>query len=165
MRTSSAHLALRPILHPVLARPLRGRGSLPLRALLRPPLLPAPCPRLRHTRRGTPDVRPPNRRLRRHEVGAPRSGRETSIRHHCTSNGRFSSNFRSLDRHNARAMKTERQPIIKRGVADAARPHATLPTVCVACVEERDPQAIKRGTRQRRRGTRRGGLARAHSRR
>ena len=42
-------------------------------------------------------------------------------------------------------MKTERQPIIKRGVADAARPHATLPTVCVACVEERDHlEAIKR---------------------
>ena len=42
-------------------------------------------------------------------------------------------------------MKTERQPIIKRGVADTARPHASLPTVCAACVEERDHlEAIKR---------------------
>ena len=37
--TSAAHLALRAILHPVLAWPLRGRGSLPLRALLRRLLL------------------------------------------------------------------------------------------------------------------------------
>ena len=36
MRTSTAHLARRAVLHPVLARPLCGRGSLPLRALLRP---------------------------------------------------------------------------------------------------------------------------------
>ena len=42
-------------------------------------------------------------------------------------------------------MKTERQPIIKRGVADTARPHASLTTVCAACVEERDHlEAIKR---------------------
>ena len=34
VRTSAAHLAFRPILHPVLAWPLRVRGSLPLRALL-----------------------------------------------------------------------------------------------------------------------------------
>ena len=37
--TSTAHLALRPILHPVLAWPLRGRGSLPLHSLLRRILL------------------------------------------------------------------------------------------------------------------------------
>ena len=37
--TSAAHLAFRPILHPVLAWPLRGRGSLPLRPLLRRILL------------------------------------------------------------------------------------------------------------------------------
>tara|TARA_B110000977_G_scaffold137289_1_gene174397 strand:+ start:105 stop:398 length:294 start_codon:yes stop_codon:yes gene_type:complete len=33
VRTSAAHLALPARLHPVLARPLRRRGSLPLRAL------------------------------------------------------------------------------------------------------------------------------------
>ena len=37
--TSAAHLASRPRLHPVLAWPLRGRGSLPLHALLRRILL------------------------------------------------------------------------------------------------------------------------------
>ena len=40
MRTSTAHLAFRPTFHPVLAWPLRGRGSLPLRALLRHLLFP-----------------------------------------------------------------------------------------------------------------------------
>jgi hypothetical protein len=35
VRTSTAHLAVRALLHPVLARPLCGRGSLPLRALRR----------------------------------------------------------------------------------------------------------------------------------
>ena len=34
MGTSAAHLAARPPLHPVLAWPLRGRGSLPLHSLL-----------------------------------------------------------------------------------------------------------------------------------
>ena len=37
--TSAAHLAVRPVLHPVLAWPLRARGSLPLHALLRHVLL------------------------------------------------------------------------------------------------------------------------------
>ena len=36
MRTSAAHLAPRALLHPVLARPLCARGSLPLSALLLP---------------------------------------------------------------------------------------------------------------------------------
>ena len=36
VRTPAAHLALRAVLHPVLARPLCARGSLPLLALLRP---------------------------------------------------------------------------------------------------------------------------------
>ena len=36
VRTSAAHLALRPILHPVLAWPLCVRGSLPLHPLVRP---------------------------------------------------------------------------------------------------------------------------------
>ena len=77
VRTSAAHLAFRPRLHPVLARPLRARGSLPLRPLLRHLLSPLPCPRLRHTRRGHSHVRPPDRRLHRHELARP-SGRETS---------------------------------------------------------------------------------------
>ena len=34
VRTSAAHLAVRAVLHPVLARPVVPRGSLPLRALL-----------------------------------------------------------------------------------------------------------------------------------
>ena len=38
--TSAAHLAVRPILHPVLAWPLRARGSFTLRALLRHLLFP-----------------------------------------------------------------------------------------------------------------------------
>ena len=36
MRTSAAHLAVRAVLNPVLAWPLRLRGSLPLSALLHP---------------------------------------------------------------------------------------------------------------------------------
>ncbi len=75
MRTSAAHLALRAPLHPVLAWPLRGRGSLPLRALLRQQLL------LRYLSFRLdlgdnivnlyPHARPPNRR---HPPRAHRSG-------------------------------------------------------------------------------------------
>ena len=39
VRTSAAHLAFRPRLYPVLAWPLRVRGSLPLRPLVRPILI------------------------------------------------------------------------------------------------------------------------------
>ena len=78
VRTSAAHLAFRPILHPVLAWPLRGGGSLPLRPLLRH--------LLSHLLRvldfvilveGDSHVRPPERRPKRHEVGAPREWPET----------------------------------------------------------------------------------------
>jgi len=61
--TSAAHPAFRPILHPVLARPLRARGSLPLRALLRHLL--SPTVRVLDFAilvEGHSHVRPPNRR-------------------------------------------------------------------------------------------------------
>ena len=68
VRTSTAHLALRAVLHPVLARPLCWRGSLPLHALVH--LL-----RDFHfdigivaVRNLPPDVRSPNRR---HHSRAP----------------------------------------------------------------------------------------------
>ena len=78
VRTSAAHLASRPGLHPVLARPLRARGSFTLRALLRHLLFPA----LRvldfaiFVERDS-HVRSPERRPKRHEVGAPRDWPET----------------------------------------------------------------------------------------
>ena len=57
--TSAAHLAVRPVLHPVLAWLLRGRGSLPLRPLLRRVLR---HPHLDvHIREHPTHVRPPNR--------------------------------------------------------------------------------------------------------
>ena len=75
VRTSAAHLAVRAVLHPVLARPEVHRGSLPLRALRRE-LLSRYIRVLYITdiRNVYPDFRPPNRR--RHpppQVGAPRS--------------------------------------------------------------------------------------------
>ena len=78
MRTSTAHLALRAVLHPVLARPVVPRGILPLRALRRQLL--SPCIRvlcIADIRNVYPDSRPPNRR--RHT--RPRGGRpEVMIR-------------------------------------------------------------------------------------
>ena len=75
MRTSAAHLAVRAMLHPVLARPVVHRGSLPLRALLGQLL--SQCIfviDIADIWNVYPDFRPPNRR--RHpparEVG-PRS--------------------------------------------------------------------------------------------
>ena len=63
VRTSTAHLALRAVLHPVLAWPLRVRGFLPLHALLGRLL--SPCIfviDITDIRNGYPDFRPPNRR-------------------------------------------------------------------------------------------------------
>ena len=61
VRTSAAHLALRTLLHPVLARPLVHRGSLPLRAALRQ-LISALLIDIDITdvHEVVPDVRPPN---------------------------------------------------------------------------------------------------------
>ena len=74
MRTSSAHLAVRPILHPVLARPLRVMGSLPLRPLLRHLLsLALRVLDFAILVEGHSHVRPPDRRLHRREDGAPRT--------------------------------------------------------------------------------------------
>ena len=74
VRTSAARLALRPILHPVLARPLHGRGSLPLRPLLRHLLsLTLRVLDFAILVEGHSHVRPPDRRLHRHEDRAPRT--------------------------------------------------------------------------------------------
>ena len=77
MRTPTAHLARRALLHPVLARPVVLRGYLPLRALLGQLL--SRCIRLlciADTRNVYPDARPPNRRQ---HLRANRSARQ---RHH-----------------------------------------------------------------------------------
>ena len=63
VRTSAAHLAVRAVLHPVLARPVVLRGYLPLRALLGQLL--SRCIRvlcIADIRNVYPDSRPPNRR-------------------------------------------------------------------------------------------------------
>ena len=72
MRTSTAHLARRAMLHPVLARPEVLRGSLPLRAALRQ-LISALIVDIYITdvHDVDPDVRPPNRRHPHRELGAP----------------------------------------------------------------------------------------------
>ena len=69
VRTTVAHLALRAVLHPVLAWPLVGRGSPPLHALLRQQLWDLHFPLgIVDVRNVYPDHRSPNRR---HHSRAP----------------------------------------------------------------------------------------------
>ena len=72
VRTPAAHLALRTLLHPVLARPEVHRGSLPLRAALRQLISPLIIDiDITDVHEVVPDVRPPNRRHPHRELGAP----------------------------------------------------------------------------------------------